>query len=74
MIKAGAVAALGTKPTKGEMKAHKKKAIATNTDVKPVRPPNEIPTVDSAYTVVFEVPKTAPNEVPTTSPKSALSN
>ena len=51
------------------MKAHKKKAIATNTDVKPVRPPNEIPTVDSAYTVVFEVPKTAPNEVPTTSPK-----
>lgn len=73
IIKAGAVAAFGTIPMNGKIKIDSKKRTAVVTAVRPVRPPAEIPAADSTYVVVFDVPNSAPIEVPIASAKSALS-
>src|SRR5699024_9925115 len=73
IIKAGAVAAVGTILITGAKNAAKIKHIAVETEVNPVRPPAPIPAADSTEVVVLEVPNIAPKTVPIESANNARS-
>ena len=66
-ISAGAVAKLGIVRNSGLKNSASRKRIPVVTEVRPVRPPSEIPEEDSTNVVIVEVPRQAPTVVPTAS-------
>ena len=73
MMSAGAVACVGMMPAMGANTTDSRNRMPTTTEVRPVRPPSEIPVEDSTKVVTVEVPRQAPTQVAHASAISALS-
>ena len=71
MTRAGAVAKAGMAMKNGDRKRDKAKRTATQTAVRPVRPPSLTPVALSTKVVVVLVPRTAPIVVATASARRA---
>ncbi|MPN13628.1 hypothetical protein SDC9_160950 [bioreactor metagenome] len=72
MIRAGAVASEGTRPTNGAKNKANMNNAAVTTEVSPVLPPSNTPAALSTYVVTVDVPSIAPAEVATASANKAL--
>lgn len=64
IINAGAVAKVGTAANKGVNNTESRNRAATTIDVKPLRPPADMPEADSIYVALGEVPRIAPKVMP----------